>query len=53
MGFTSASLFPAREWEAVTLVEPEGQTTLREGEPREPVSSKVGRTSETTGALKT
>ena len=54
VGFSSASLFPVRKREAVTqggAAETGGLTTRHGVEPREPVSSKVGRTSETTGVF--
>ena len=43
VGFSSASLFPVRKWEAVTR----GETM----EPRDLASSKVGRTSKTVVAF--
>ena len=49
--FNSASFFPARKWEAVTQGGNRGYS-IRRGEPSEPISSKIGRKSETAGALK-
>ena len=51
VGFSSASLFQVRKREIVAhggTMEPEDRYG---GEPREPVSSKVGRTSENAGAF--
>ena len=51
VGFSLALLFPPRKWEAVTqggTIEPGGQT-IQHRKPREPVLSKVGRTSEIMG----
>ena len=41
MGFSSASLFPARKRETVTKVEIEGQYTTQRGELRELILSKA------------
>ena len=51
VSFSSASLFPARKWEAVTQGGTREMTTQCAGEPRELVWSKAGRTNETIGAF--
>ena len=52
VGFSSVSLFPVRKWEAVTQGGTRGIDHPTFGVPRELLSSKTGRTSETTGAFK-
>ena len=52
VGFSSASLFPPRKWEAVTLGGTRGKDLhLVGGKPREPVPSKAGSTSKITGTF--
>ena len=51
VGFNPASLFPEKKREAITQGGTRGKTTCHGREPREPVSSKAGRTSKTAGTF--